>query len=294
MLQSLSVNSNVIPQVGQCVASPRTTSSQGCVFDQTFFLFMYNHYFKLKCSLTAGALGAGTGGQWFSTPENQFSLRKGVSMNVSFTNNWSTHGGLQGVVVYIDKNAAGLSGGFYIWVVNYEELSVSLIPFNGVLGYLQISHTLQLGFLDSTTIKYHTNQEGWEAKSVYQDFYKDRACLDHHGCSKTDYITQMIDKLIEQIDQGDPDALAGLQQVKVGYCDHHTDSFVSDCSREVSASYKVAEPVKNATSSAHCCTIRDFNIQSKTVGYLALESTHFEFIGPDRLSVSINFIETCL
>ena len=179
-------------------------------------------------------------------------------------------------------------------MVNYEELSVSLIPFKGVLGYLQILPTLQLGFLDSTTIRYHTNQESWEPKSVYQDFYKDKACLDHHGCSYTDYITQMIDKLVDQIDQGDADALTGLHQVEAGYWDHHTDSFVSDCSREVGASYQVAEPVKNATSPTHCFMIRDFNIQSKTVGYLALESIDFEFVGPDRLPVSINSIDTCL
>ena len=151
-----------------------------------------------------------------------------------------------------------------------------------------------MGFLDSTTIKYHTNQEGWEAKSVYQDFYKDRACLDHHGCSYTDYIIQIIDKLVEQMEQGSADASADLQQVEAKYRDHHIDSFISDCSREVSASYQVTEHVKNATSSTRCCTIRDFNIQSKTVGYLALESTDFEFIGPDCLSVSINSIETCL
>ena len=75
MLHSLFLNNNVIPQVGQCVASPRTTSSQDCVFDQTFFLFMYNHDFQLKCSVTAGALGVGTGGQWSSTESVQFKER---------------------------------------------------------------------------------------------------------------------------------------------------------------------------------------------------------------------------
>ena len=237
MVQSLFVNNNVIPQVGQCVASPRTTSGQGCVCDQTFFLFMYNQDFQLKCSVTAGALGEGTGGQWTATRDDQFSLRKDVSMNISFTNYWCAHGDLQGVVVYIDKNVAELSPGFYIWMVNYEELSVSLIPFKGVLGYLQISHTLQLGFLDSTTITYHSNQESWEAKRVYQDFYKDKACLDHHGCSYTDYITQIIDKLVDQIDPGDDEALIGLHQAEMGYCDHHTASFASDPSCKVTNSY---------------------------------------------------------
>ena len=129
MVQSLFVSNNVIPQVGQCVASPRTTSGQGCVCDQTFFLFMYNQDFQLKCSVTAGALGEGTGGQWTATRDDQFSLRKDVSMNISFTNYWSAHGDLQGVVGYIDKNLPELSPGFHIWVVNYEELSVSLIPY---------------------------------------------------------------------------------------------------------------------------------------------------------------------
>ena len=149
-------------------------------------------------------------------------------MKVSFTHYWSTHGDLWGQVVYIAKNAAELSCGFYIWVVNYEEQLVSVIPFMGTLGYLQISYTLQLGFLDSTTVKYRTNQESWEAKSIYQDFYKDKACLDHHGCSYTDYITHIIDKLSAQIAEGDENAANDLPQVEVGYCDHHTDSFASD------------------------------------------------------------------
>ena len=118
--------------------------------------------------------------------------------------------------------------------------------------------------------------------------------MDHHGCSYTDYITHIIDKLLDQIDQGDENALIDLQQVEVGYCDHHTDSFASDHSREVSTSYQVAELTKNATPSAPCSVIRDFNIQSKTVGYLALESTDFDFIGPDRLPVNINSINSCL
>ena len=59
MVQSLFVKKNVTPQVGQCVASPGTTSSQGCVFDQIFFLVMYEQDFQLKCSVTAEALEGG-------------------------------------------------------------------------------------------------------------------------------------------------------------------------------------------------------------------------------------------
>ena len=129
---------------------------------------------------------------------------------------------------------------------------------------------------------------------MYQDFYKDKACLDHHGCSYTDYITQIIDKLVDQIDQGDDEALTGLHQAEMGYCDHHTASFASDPSCKVTDSYQVTETAENATPSMRGCTIYDFNIGSKTVGYLALESTDFEFIGPDRLPVNITSIDSCL
>ena len=56
----------------------------------------------------------------------------------------------------------------------------------GVLGYPQIVGTLQLGLLGSTRVQYHTNDEGLLAKTAYDDFYKNEACLDHHGCSYTD------------------------------------------------------------------------------------------------------------
>ena len=129
---------------------------------------------------------------------------------------------------------------------------------------------------------------------MYKDFYKDKACLDHHGCSYTDYIIQIIDKLVDQIDQGDDEALIRLHQAEMGYCDHHTASFASDRSCNIINGYQVADTAENATSSTRGSTICGFNIASKTVGYLTLESTDFEFIGPDRLPVNINSIDSCL
>ena len=56
----------------------------------------------------------------------------------------------------------------------------------GVLDYLKIVGTLQLGLLESTRVQYYTYDEGLLAKTPYDDFYKNEACLDHHGCSYTD------------------------------------------------------------------------------------------------------------
>ena len=67
------------------------------------------------------------------------------------------------------KNESDLSHGFYIWAVDYEEQLVSLTPFMGTLGYLQIVGTLQFGLLESTRINYHTSQEGWPSKTAYED-----------------------------------------------------------------------------------------------------------------------------
>ena len=40
--------------------------------------------------------------------------------------------------------------------------------------------------------------------------------------------------------------------------------------------------------------MKDFNIPDKTVAYLALEATDFEFIGPDWAPVNITSIDICL
>ena len=83
-------------------------------------------------------------------------------------------------------------------------------------------------------------------------------------------------------------------QAEVEYCDHQVTSFASDRCGIAGRSHKVEEFVHN--SNPHTCSniIRDFNIHDKTVGYLALESIDFKFIGPDRPPVNITSINTCL
>ena len=77
-------------------------------------------------------------------------------------------------------------------------------------------------------------------------------------------------------------------------CDHQVVSLDFDRSCNVSR-------VDHANSTSHGCnghprydTVHDYNIPSKTVGYLALEATSFKFIGPDHPPVDIDSISKCL
>ena len=65
-----------------------------------------------------------------------------VNIDISFTNYWSSHGDIWGQVVYITRTVTELPDGFYIWAVNHREQLVSLIPFMGTFGHLQIQGTL--------------------------------------------------------------------------------------------------------------------------------------------------------
>ena len=196
--------------------------------------------------------------------------------------------------MYLAKNESDISQGYYIWAVDYEEQLVSLIPFMGVLGYLQIVGTVQFGLLESPRVHYYTSQEGLAAKTAHDDFYKNKSCLDHHGCSYTDYTVHIIDKLLSQTDLADQSFESGPPQVEVKYCDHHIVSLESGRVCNVSSSNNVKTLTQGCNRHPRYYTVRDFNIPNTTAGYLALEATDFNFIGSDRPPVDVNSINTCL
>ena len=47
---------------------------------------------------------------------------------------------------------------------------MTLTPFMGGLGYLQIVGTLQFRLLEPTRVNYYTTQEGLLAKTAHNDF----------------------------------------------------------------------------------------------------------------------------
>ena len=248
----------------QYVYPPQDPSSQCRGVDNQFVLVCYDKEFELNFSITAGALGGG-----HSVEEN--------GVIISFTNYRSSHGDLWGQIAFIDPDVNGRFQGSYIWAVNHEENLVSLVPFRGSLGPLEIIGTLQLTLFEHTKVKYYKSQELLAAKQTYEEFYKDIKSFGHHACSYTTYMSQIIDKLLSDIDLFESTGEAELHQLKVGYCDH--------------------QPGLPGAQGGHINnskTFRDYNIPDKSVGYLALEATSFEFIGPDRAPFKIDSIDTCL
>ena len=261
---NISVKNNGEKCNHQYVYPAQDPSSQCHGVDYQFVLVCYDKEFELNFSITAGALGGG-----HSVGEN--------SVIISFTNYWSSHGDLWGQIVFIDPDVKGRFQGSYIWAVNHEENLVSLVPFRGSLGPLEIIGTLQLTLFEHTNVKYYKRQELLAAKQTYEEFYKDINCFGHHACSYTTYMSHIIDQLLSDIELFESTGEAELHQLKVGYCDHQSGL-----------------PAAHGGHINNTKTFRDYNIPDKTVGYLALEATSFEFFGPDRAPVKIDSIETCL
>ena len=221
---------------------------------------------------------------------NQSHIMDQISDNIAFTNHWSSHGDLWGQIVHITRDITELSHGFYIWAVNHKEQLVSLVPFMGTLGPFEAN--LHMDLIESTRVSYHKSQELLAAKTAHGFFNKDKNCWGHHACSYTDYMLQIIDELLSEIQPPQNISMSEPQQVGMGYCDHQIAWLVPDrC--DIIDSNREGEGLANRSSSpTNYKTFRDFNIPDKTVGYLALESTDFEFIGPDRPQVNIN--STCV
>ena len=146
------------------------------------------------------------------------------------------------------------------------------IPFIGSLDYLQIVDTLYFRLLETTRVNYYTIQDGLLAKTAYDDFYKDKSCSDHHGCSYMDHMMHIIDEHISQADTADQRFQSKSFGKEVQYCYHYIDSFVlghADNPRE-SSTVKILD--QGCNSQPRYDTVRDFYVHTKTVGYLALES----------------------
>ena len=193
---------------------------------------MYNIRLDWKCCGTAEVLGYSA--QWTYDRWGQAQMFEKSCICVSFANYWSSHGDHWGQIVHLARKESDLPEGYYIWAVDFEEQLVSLIPFMGVLGYLQIVGTLQFGLLQSTRVQYYIADEGLLAKTVHDDFYKNESCLDHHGCSYTEYIVHIINKLSSQADLSEQKFESRSPEVRVECCDHHGVSLEVDRSCNVS------------------------------------------------------------
>ena len=74
---------------------------------------------------------------------------------------------------------------------------------------------LQFRLLEATRVNYHTTQKVLLAKTVHDDFYKNKSCVDQHGCSYTEYMVHIIDELVFQAESADQSFGSGSSQEDV-------------------------------------------------------------------------------
>ena len=254
-----------------------------------FTFAIYDNELSLRSLVTAGDPGVA----YICEGTESLSVNQ-VMVNIAFTDHWSSHGDLWGQIAYITRDIIEFSQGFYIWAVNHREQLVSLVPFMGTLGPFRIICNLHLSLMQSTRVRYYKPQEIVAAKTAHRDFYKDKQYWDHHGCSYTQYMVNIIDELTRdktssQVMLGEENQLGGA-----GYCDHQVNLLTGSKDEVMKDTPEGSGLVSRLYPTPNIDILRDFNLPDKTVGYLALEPTTFRFIGPDRSPVDIISIDKCL
>ena len=110
-----------------------------------------------------------------------------------------------------------------------------------------------------------------EHKLAYDNYTKDVWCFQAYGCSHTAYVNQLIDTLILQQDHMKTLKTEGSRPV--------TETIAHTVHSRSAAAVISLPPHIDIDSSG---ISRDFNDNSKTIGFLNYEVANFTFIGPDR------------
>ena len=186
------------------VGSPQSSCScvipkMGCDVGCLFSLAMYNTFNEKVVFLLLWSWG-NKSDQWVSYESSQLYGVEGSGINVSFTIIGAPMGSFEAGCVFISQCFQLPLG--LLYMVNYRKWTAChLDPFHGALGYLEIAGNLQIKISDKTRVNYHTTEERLLAKTTaHYDFYKDRQCLDVYGCSYTDCMVGIIDKLMLDAD----------------------------------------------------------------------------------------------
>ena len=154
------------------------------------------------------------------------------------------------------------------------------------IGPLGVCSTVQLG-IQSHMHQGSIRQRRLEADKAYDNFKQDCLAMEHHGMSYEGYITSLIDHIVisqnvnNECDKSDNTM---DRQTIPKQNDAHS---LSKC--QVSTNEQISGKANTSTSGRV-----DINDPSKTKGYIALQSTQFDFIGPDRASEEISSVHQYL
>ena len=128
-------------------------------------------------------------------------------------------------------------------------------------------------------VNYHTPQEILDARRVFDNHRRDISIQHLYGLTYEAFMDQLIVKLSDLCDN-DIDNTDNSQDSSTNQCDTNECAAVNiDNSSNTRCSGIVSSPL-----------CQDVNYPHKTKGYIAVESTPFQFIGPDRAPIKCDSI----
>ena len=254
-------------------------------------------------SYTAVVCSVDEHGGLYGNPSLDASNQGGPTANCTLqvTNFTSFYGGTRVPVVHVQgKNCSNLFG-FYLWIQDPWGGGSALIPHaHPPEGLFNIIGMICLHVVPVCPAKWGgTSGQFLDPGLMYDNYCKDNRSWQYYDCSYEDYMLTIIDTMIDAVEQppserdplgSEPEGLSGIKQS----CLNQSSDMVVPNSKHMCDDFSLAlqsrGQVFDDASSQNRDTpslIRDFNYPNKTVGYLAQESTDFEFIGLDRHPVAI-------
>ena len=191
-------------------------------------------------------------------------------------------------LVFIHGVNKGNTGGFYFMYHNMTDYSVCFCKcIENPSGYLQVVYTtfIEVDVVNIPMVCDHMlldSQDQKYSKQVYNNYLKDCQMQAYYKLSYVQYMEQVIDMLITV--QNDETVInkhesQSLQEVNLNVSGHSLASglVVTGCVDTVVPSQSVVSRHRRRDPN-----VKDYNFASKNRGHLVLQSTQFEFIGPDR------------
>ena len=176
---------------------------------------------------------------------------------------------------YIHDHPSGSLGGFHLLKISHINGQIHV--FQCVAQHnapLYVQGTLLLCIQPVVTVHQYTHQGLLDARRAFDNYKRDQFTQHTFGVDYECYMDQVIGSLIECQDNYQCDITETIH----GLSQHMND--------------KTENVVRMPTAGTKCLGIvnspscRDVNYPDKVRGYIALESTSFQFIGPDRASIN--------
>ena len=194
------------------------------------------------------------------------------------------HGECNQWVVHMNGEQGSDLQGFF-WCTQ-ERGNITLKPMDmDIDQYMEVLERGCLLIQNNSKFQYINNESKQGAKNAYWEYRKEMMAWECHGCSYDKYMQHVIDGCIarqveEIIKEGDDES----EKIE-------SQPLTNDRVKE-KVGTRSSGRVRADSGSKY--NLSDYNIPTKKMGYLAMESTDFRFVGPDRLPVTIDSIDKCL